>query len=106
MLTGPQHAVRTARANATGSAATISISDGPRRYAHLSRVTFSYGATPTGGRLTVSDATGVRCSIPITAGGPGPLGFNMRCILPMTITLASGGGGIEGEVYAEYIFET
>jgi hypothetical protein len=92
-----------ATAQATAAAAVVTLNAGAANHKnHLSRVIWSYSAAPSSGRLTIA-VDGVTVGTwAITGAGPGVLGVNIRAAKPITITLASGGGGVVGDVYCEY----
>ena len=104
MFTGRKDAdVLKASAQATAADAVITLNAAPSNHKnHLSRIIWSYSAAPTGGRLTIAVAGVTVGTWAITAAGPAPLGVNIRDARPMTITLASGGGGVVGDIYVEY----
>lgn len=70
----------------------------------LSKVIFSYDADPTGGLLTIDVGAVSVLTLPITVGGPGPIGLNIKSDPggAITITLSAGGSGINGHLFAEY----
>lgn len=90
-------------AAATAAVATMSASTDGTRWV-LYGVTWSYLGAPTGGKLTI--AWGSDSEVyHITAGGPGILSFPIPKRFPpnteVVITLASGGGAVEGTVYPQ-----
>lgn len=103
MITSPGDDVKTAKAVAVGAAAVITLAADQTVWRTLSRIIFGYSADPTGGGLTVTVGGTDVLSFPITKGGPGPFGVHIVAgHNAVTITLASGGGGVTGEVYVEY----
>lgn len=103
MFTGRKDAdVKGTSAQATNAAAVVTLDEGPGNRVHLSRVVWSYSATPTNGRLTIAVDGATRGTWAITAAGPAPLGVNIRAARPITVTLAAGGVGVVGDVYCEY----
>lgn len=103
MFTGRKDAdIKRLRAQQTNAAAVVTIDEGPGNKCHLSRIIWSYSATPTNGRVTIAvDGTTVG-TWAITVAGPAPLGVNVRASRPITVTLAAGGGGVVGDIYCEY----
>lgn len=75
----------------------------------LDSVTFGYDGTPTAGMLTVSDAGVTVFSVPVTAGGPGPIEFvppiRGTTNAAMVVTLAAGGGSVKGQISAAHRLE-
>jgi len=70
-------------------------------------ISWSYSATPTGGSLQIAwndGGTNYTETYYITAGGPGQLswpdGRNFPANKQVTVTLADGGSGIIGTIYA------
>lgn len=102
MFTSRQDKVLSKRSAGTNAPVSIQLVDGKGKHSHISRVIFSYSATPMAGRLTIVGPEDTFLDIPITAGGPGPLGLNIRALRPLTILLAAGGSGVEGALYVEY----
>lgn len=88
------------------TAAVVARPGVPAKRNVLTRVIWSYSATPTGGRLTVADGGTTIFDVDITAGGPGSLPL---CLLAssvnaaLVVTLAAGGAGIVGKVNCEGI---
>lgn len=72
----------------------------------LSEVTWSYSAAPTGGSLIIADGSDTIFKVAITAAGPDqvifPRGKRGHSGRAMTVTLASGGGAVEGIVNATH----
>lgn len=75
----------------------------------IRRITYSYSAAPTGGRLTAVFGSTTLLDIDITAAGPGMFTFNQDNVLTnntgneeVVITLASGGGAVVGKLAVQY----
>lgn len=83
----------------SGTNALVSITIGK---AHLIRLIFAYGSTPTGGRVTVRDGASTILTFPVTAGGPGPVRLAIRGD-NLVAELAAGGSGVTGDLYVEYV---
>lgn len=103
MLTRPGE-INTDSGSATNGAVAITIPASATKRSHVSKVIFSYSATPTNGGLTVAVNGTTKLDLPITAAGPGPLNLNIPGEVNTTtvITLAAGGSGIVGKLYVEY----
>ncbi len=88
-------------AAATAAIVSESAVVGTRYVIH--NIQWSYSATPTNGRLTVSDGT-TRLDLDITAAGPGVIPVCIPCDedAAMTVTLASGGGTVVGKLNVQY----
>ena len=75
----------------------------------IGQITWSYDADPTGGLITIENSTTVVFQAPITKGGPGQLTFNppisTGTAQDLTITLAAGGGTVQGTLSATHWLE-
>ena len=89
--------VATPAAN-TAATVTIAASQAGRRV--IRAVVWSYSATPTGGRLTITDGGTTILDIDITVGGPGPvpLEYVAGVNAAVVVTLAAGGGSVVGKL--------
>ena len=88
---------------AAATAAVVTIEADASRPNVISQIFWSYSAAPTAGSLKVEDVSGTIVWGPhhITAGGPGQVDFmpplcNAVKNTAMIVTLASGGGAVEG----------
>jgi molybdopterin-binding protein len=101
MITRPGE-TRWMHASATNAAAVVTVPSESRR-PYISKMVFSYSATPTNGRVTVTIGGEVVFSHAITAAGVGPLNVNIggEVGASMTVTLAAGGSGVVGDLSVE-----
>ena len=93
----------TAGAN-TAVAITIPATVGCRIY--LVQLIWSYSATPTGGKVTITGTKGDDYDWDITASGPGPANFPPLAgdiNTAMVITLAAGSGAVVGKLNVAYV---
>lgn len=108
MLTRPGE-IETLTGSASNAAVILTVPATKDVRRHLSKLLFSYSAAPTNGLLTVSVGSEVRFGpLPITAGGPGPIGVNIQGDVnqAMTVVLSAGGSGVIGALYVEYVSST
>ena len=103
MITRPGE-TRWIHGSAVNAPVTVTIPGENRRRRSLSKILFSYSATPTGGRVTVTIEGEIPLSHAITAAGPGPLNVNIAGVVnrPMVVTLDAGGAGVTGDLSVEY----
>ena len=91
---------------AAATAAVLTFAAEPDAAHVVREVTWSYSASPTGGRLTIADGSDTIFDIDITAAGPGQALFGSgkqgHVNTAMTITLASGAGAVVGKVNASH----
>lgn len=90
-------------APAADTAAVVTIDADADRPNIITQIFYSYKGTPTGGTLKVEDVSGTTVWGPhhIVAGGPGQVDFfpplaNAAKNTAMIVTLAAGGGAVEG----------
>lgn len=83
---------------ATPAVVTLSAVSGVYRV--IRAVIWSYNATPTGGRITITDGGATKWDFDITASGPGmmPLEHVFSENSAVVVTLASGGGAVTGKL--------
>ena len=85
-----------------GGAATVQYAASPGNSHTISGIAWSYGSAPTGGNLLIQDGATTIFNMDITAAGPGVIVFpRPKKGTPgnaLTITLAGGGGPIQGRV--------
>jgi hypothetical protein len=85
-----------------GAASTITYVASPGNSHTISGVAWSYGASPTGGNLLIQDGSNTILNLDITAAGPGVIVFpRPKKGTPganLVITLAGGGGSVQGRV--------
>ena len=91
-------------AAATAAVLTVAAQEDGKHIAH--KITWSYSAAPTGGKLTVT-GYGTSLEVDITAGGPGSLDlyYVTATNTALVATLSSGGGAIVGKVNMTYTTE-
>jgi hypothetical protein len=85
-------------APATAAVVTIAAVTGLRTV--IDKIFLSYGALPTGGRLTITDGGATVVDFDIGAAGPGPQLGRMSFAVnsAVVVTLASGGGVVVGKL--------
>lgn len=85
------------------TAAVVTLNAGGALVANvIAGVAYSYSATPTGGKLTIADGSETVLDLDIPAAGEKVINFipprKGRPNRSMTITLASGGGSVQGKL--------
>ena len=93
----------TAAAN-TAVVITLAAQTGYRHY--LVQLIWSYSATPTGGRVTITGLKGDDYDWDITAAGPGPANFPPIAgdvSTAVVVTLAAGSGAVVGKLNVAYV---
>lgn len=101
---GLKHAIKNdAAANADAVITLAAIAD---EIHVLDQLWFSYSATPTAGRLTITIGGVTKLDLDITQSGPGPLPLNrMNGGKPneaVVITLKAAGSGVVGKLTVQY----
>lgn len=84
-------------AAATAATVTLSAASAGRQFRYIY---WSYSAAPTGGQLSITNGGTEVFKLHITAGGPGFIPFPGTDVgsagSAVVVTLASGGGSVEG----------
>jgi hypothetical protein len=82
---------------ATAAVITLNATSAGRQFRYIY---WSYSATPTGGQLSITNGGTEVFKLHITAGGPGFIPFPGTAVgtdgAAVVVTLASGGGSVEG----------
>lgn len=88
----------TSAAGGSGTGVAVTLLGSPGKRQKVQQITWSYSATPTGGRLSTTGLEGTELDFDITAGGPGgvplPPSSYGKVGANVTITLAAGGGSV------------
>lgn len=103
---GPREVQALKHVPAAATACVITLAADPVRQHVLHHVHWSYGAAPAGGRLTVENgASNIVLDLDIIAGGPGGLSLHIPSSpnTALIITLASGGGVVQGKLAAQAV---
>lgn len=94
---------------AAATAAVVTIAADSEQAWCLRRISASYSAAPTAGRLTVVAGSTTLLDIDITAAGPFVLDLDQENVLTnntkneaVVVTLASGGGTVVGKLNVQY----
>lgn len=95
----------TATVPAANAAAVVTFNAVAGQRHRLTMLGYSYGTAPTAGRLTVLDGATTIIDLDITAVGPGvlpipPGGIRGSVNTAMVATLAAGGAGVQGKIFA------
>ena len=100
---GTEETIAAAATGGDNAPVSVTLQGGPNTKLALSKIAWSYSGTPTGGRISMTGPT-VLPDLDVTAGGPGGLQFGAVVApagTPIVITLAAGGVGVIGKLYAE-----
>lgn len=92
---------------AAGAAAGITLAAGGAGNQHvITQITWSYGADPTGGKITITGGS-ANFEYDITKGGPGSLPVTYVGLVntEVVVTLAAGGGSVQGKLNVSYTTE-
>ena len=93
-------------ASAVGVAASVTFPAQGGTKLEITKVIWSYSGDPAAGNLSMTGPV-VAPDVDITKGGPGALSGFGAIIAPtnvgITVTLASGGGGVTGKLYVEAV---
>lgn len=102
-MTAPAFQANDHNKGSAGGAASVVFNADPNRPVCVSQIWASYDAAPTGGLLTITDATlGVVWEQAITAAGPAQFTFDPpKCgsiNSSLTVTLAAPGGAVNARL--------
>lgn len=94
-------------ASGTNAPATVTLAADPLCRHVLDSVSFSYSATPTSGRLSITDGGATVYDLDLVAAGPWqcpfPAGLESSMLgNALVITLAAGGLGVTGKVNVDW----
>lgn len=89
-----------AKTSGTNAAVAITFPAIATRAIIIDSIVWSYGGTPTGGKLTVAHGATTVLEVDITASGPGALPLNLSADIneQVVVTLGAGGSGVVGKL--------